>query len=329
MTKRISPFWWPALGIASPILLPALWIRNRQFNKDISKVRRLNQNRINMAGTIDLPELEYLKLTALVEEEASPGFKGAPGVSYKIKTDKGALLFDIGFGTEDPSFEHNVKKLGFKLDQVDALVISHLHPDHMGGFKAVRKNRLIMPETLGNPNGMPCFLPKPAKTIAFTPEIVDDPRLLTAGIASTGPLARSLFLMGRTDEQAIVARLKGKGIVVITGCGHPSIKKILQMVAVMTKEPVYAVCGGFHLPVTDSPLKKPGLKVQMIFGTGKPPWKQITDEDLNKTIEVLNQSGIQKVLLSRHDSCEHSSDRMHKELDAEVCLLRAGAEYVL
>ena len=49
----------------------------------------------------------------------------------------------------------------------------------------------------------------------------------------------------------------------------------------------------------------------------------------NKTIEVLNQSGIQKVLLSRHDSCEHSSDKMHKELDAEVCLLRAGAEYVL
>lgn len=329
MTHRISPLWWPVLAIASPVLLPALWFRNNKFIKDVSQVRQLNRKRIDNFSPIELPELEYLKLTVLAEEKVQQGFRGTPGISYKIETDKGSLLFDIGFGSEEPGLAHNANKLGFNLDQVDALVISHLHPDHMGGFKAVRENRLILPKTFGKPNGMPCFLPAPATAIGFEAQVVTNPQLLAAGMASTGPLARSLFLMGRTDEQALVGRLKGKGIVIIAGCGHPTIQKIIEMVSHITKEPIYAVCGGFHLPITDSPLKKPGLKVQMIWGTGKPPWKKITDKDLDKTLGALKRANIKRVLLSHHDCCSHSSDRIHKELDANVSLLRAGASYEL
>ena len=94
--------------------------------------------------------------------------------------------------------------------------------------------------------------------------------------------------MGWTEEQAIVARLKDKGLVVITGCGHPTIETIIQMAKHLSDEPIYAIGGGLHFPVTDSPLRKPGLKVQMIWGTGKPPWQKITEQDLEQTIPLRN-----------------------------------------
>ena len=78
-----------------------------------------------------------------------------------------------------------------------------------------------MPGELGQPNGKPCFLPDRAGAEGFECIRVDGPRLLPAGIATTGPLARSLFFLGFTEEQALVANVRNKGLVVITGCGHP------------------------------------------------------------------------------------------------------------
>ena len=94
--------------------------------------------------------------------------------------------------------------------------------------------------------------------------------------------------MGWTEEQAIVARLKDKGLVVFTGCGHPTIETIIQMVKHLSDEPIYAIGGGMHFPITDSRFRKPGLKVLMLWGTGKPPWKRLTDEDLSRTMNNMN-----------------------------------------
>lgn len=91
--------------------------------------------------------------------------------------------------------------------------------------------------------------------------------------------------MGWVEEHAIVAHVRGKWLVVLTGCGHPTIEVIVRMVQRMSDEPIYAIGSGLHFRVTVSPLlRKPGLKVQMIWGTGKPPWKRITDKDLQMTI---------------------------------------------
>ena len=35
------------------------------------------------------------------------GFRSDPGVSYLVKTDLGALLFDVGFGPDSPTLSHN------------------------------------------------------------------------------------------------------------------------------------------------------------------------------------------------------------------------------
>jgi 7,8-dihydropterin-6-yl-methyl-4-(beta-D-ribofuranosyl)aminobenzene 5'-phosphate synthase len=329
MSYRISPAWWPIIGLSSPVLFPMLLVKNGRYKQNIKKSLRINKERMERAEPLEMPQLDNFELTVLEEQKVDKDFLGAPGVSYLIKTDLGSLLFDLGYGPENPALAHNANKLGFRMDQVDALAISHLHPDHMGGFKAVREKRVTVPQEICGTEGLPCFLPSEATVEGGQTEVVEGPRMLAAGIASTGPLTRSLFLMGWTEEQAIVARLKDKGLVVFTGCGHPTIEVIVQMVKRMSEEPIYAIGGGLHFPITDSPLRKPGLKVQMIWGTGKPPWKRITEDDLNRTIDNLNDINPEYVFLSAHDTCDYAIDRFKNKLNSKTTVLRAGATYQL
>jgi len=180
-----------------------------------------------------------------------------------------------------------------------------------------------------SPGLKPCFLPDKAEAKGFKAELVERPRLLAAGIASTGPLARSLFLFGHTEEQALLARVKDKGLVVFTGCGHPTIEVILEMVGRLSKEPLYAIGGGLHFPVTGGRGNRAGIQFQTIIGTGKPAWQRITDEDLSRTIAAINDAGPKKVYLSGHDTCDYALDRMKKELRSETEVLNAGATYRL
>jgi len=304
-----------------------LLVRNRRFKKNRERVTSVNSERINKAGPLDLPELEYLDITVLSEWVAEEGFLGEPGVSYLFHTNQGSLLYDIGFGSSHPTLLHNAKKLGVGLDQVDALAISHLHMDHMGGFKAQRSKQVMVPEELGDPSGKPCFLSGEAGADGFSTEVVKEPRLLAAGVASTGPLARSLFFFGWTEEQALLARVKDRGLVVFSGCGHPTIEVILEMVRHLSSEPVYAIGGGLHFPVTSGRGKFKGIQAQMVFGTGKPIWQRITDDDLSRTIGAINAAGPQKVFLSAHDTCDYALRRFEDELKADTYLLKAGASY--
>ena len=327
MSFRVSPVWWPILALSSPVLLPKLFIKNRCFKRNVKKALVENEKRIEKAGKLELPELTQFELSVLVEQKTEEGFLSSPGVSYFIKTDQGALLFDLGYGPENQVLASNAEQIGFSMDQTDAVAISHLHPDHMGGFKAVRENQVTLPREFERSTLRPCFLPAKASANGFKVELVEEPSMLAAGIASTGPLARSLFLLGWTEEQAILARIKDKGLVVLTGCGHPTIETIIKMVKSLSDEPIYAVGGGLHFPVTDSPLRKPGLKVQMIWGTGKPPWKRITEKDLEQTIKFLNVIKPTHVFLSAHDTCDYSINRFKNDLESETTVLRAGGVY--
>lgn len=327
MKPRISPLWWPALALVSPLLLIMLLAKSRRFARNIENARTANQNLMSQAGFLDLPGLDYLDMSILVEQRHKPGFGHAPGVSYYLRTDLGSLLFDMGFGDEDPSLSMNIDKMGIDFSDADGLVISHLHLDHMGGFKAQKQNKIPQPEGCHGLKGLPCYVPDQVQADAFEIRLQDKPGMLPAGLGTTGPLARSLFLLGSTREQALLARIKGKGIVVITGCGHPTIETILTMTRRLTSEPVYAVVGGLHLPVTDSPLKKPGLEVQMIWGTGKPPWQRINDRDVERAIDALNRAGVKQIFLSSHDICDYAIDRIDKETSGHLTCLEAGGTY--
>jgi len=50
------------------------------------------------------------------------------------------------------------------------------------------------------------------------------------------------------DDQALIINIAGKGLVVITGCGHAGVVNICRYATRLTGgQPLYAVIGGFHL----------------------------------------------------------------------------------
>jgi 7,8-dihydropterin-6-yl-methyl-4-(beta-D-ribofuranosyl)aminobenzene 5'-phosphate synthase len=117
--------------------------KNRRFKENRKRAARANQERMEAAGPLALPVLENLELTVVSEFEHEEGFMGEPGVSYLLRTDRGSLLYDIGFGPQHPTFANNASLLELTMAEVDALVISHLHADHMGGVKAQRGQILV------------------------------------------------------------------------------------------------------------------------------------------------------------------------------------------
>jgi 7,8-dihydropterin-6-yl-methyl-4-(beta-D-ribofuranosyl)aminobenzene 5'-phosphate synthase len=317
------------LGLGSPVLVPFLVRRNKRFKRNKVIAAKENARMIADSPRLALPPLEFLEIHVLVDYFAEPGFIGDPGVSYLIKTDRGTLLFDVGFGPSRPAIEHNAKKMGVSWKQIDSLVISHLHYDHMGGVKAARRGGIGLPKLLDFPRSMPCFLTQEASAEPLSTRVVRAPEMLTAGIGTTGPLSRSLFFFGYLEEQVLVAHLKDRGIVVITGCGHPGVKTILEMAAKITDLPLYALVGGLHFPVTKSRVRMGGVELQMFLGSGKPPWQRITEQDLTDAISLIDAADIKRVLLSGHDTCDRSLSTIETEIKASTEILKAGAVYKL
>lgn len=59
--------------------------------------------------------------------------------SYLITTPKGHILLDSGMKETVPQVIANIAKLGFKLEDVKALIISHAHYDHVAGIAELKR----------------------------------------------------------------------------------------------------------------------------------------------------------------------------------------------
>ncbi|MCG2768727.1 MAG: MBL fold metallo-hydrolase, partial [Anaerolineae bacterium] len=85
----------------------------------------------------DLGTVKRLSILPLMDwYTASDGLAVEPGVSYLVRADDTTILFDVGFNVhgEHPSpLLLNMEALGVSLAEIDAIVISHLHEDHVGG----------------------------------------------------------------------------------------------------------------------------------------------------------------------------------------------------
>src|SRR6185312_10784249 len=91
----------------------------------------------------DLGEVDEVSILTLVERLTpdGSGLSGEPGVSYLIHAGGMRVLFDSGLsgGKAESALVHNAQMLGVPLGDLDAVVISHLHLDHVGGLRAVRR----------------------------------------------------------------------------------------------------------------------------------------------------------------------------------------------
>lgn len=87
-----------------------------------------------------------MKLTVLVDNNTyiDEYYYGEPGVCYYIEDGERRLLFDLGYSD---IFLKNANKMGIDLRQVDTVVFSHGHNDHMGGFRMLIE--YLYPEKTG------------------------------------------------------------------------------------------------------------------------------------------------------------------------------------
>jgi 7,8-dihydropterin-6-yl-methyl-4-(beta-D-ribofuranosyl)aminobenzene 5'-phosphate synthase len=145
------------------------------------------------------------------------------------------VLFDTG--TNGQILLQNMKTLALDPAGVQYVVLSHAHQDHTRGLSAVLAVSARPPVYLLAAFGDPFI----EQTRRVTEVVEATPGLeITANILTTGEVP------GGIPEQALVIRT-GRGLVVVTGCAHPGIVRMVERAMELTGEPVYLVMGGFHL----------------------------------------------------------------------------------
>jgi 7,8-dihydropterin-6-yl-methyl-4-(beta-D-ribofuranosyl)aminobenzene 5'-phosphate synthase len=182
------------------------------------------------------------------------------------------ILFDTGDNAE--IFAANVKAKGIDLTRLDFVVLSHRHSDHMAGLNHVlsvnpgvtiyapkegfgiygsslpssfyRKDDSLPPE-------MRYYDGKPPEVMKFGSawsnahfELIDQTTEIAPGITlialvSDAPGTREL-------KELSLAVNTPDGIVVVVGCSHPGIERIVEAAAAINPK-IRLIAGGFHLVV--------------------------------------------------------------------------------
>ena len=257
---------------------------------------------------------------------------GEPGVSYLVRADDTTILFDMGFNQheEHPSpLLRNMAALGIEVTDVDILVISHAHSDHLGGTSHQMRKSFALSSQVVDLKGLPAYVPEPLSNPTAQVTVVDGPRVIAPGVASMGPIPRQLFFFGWTPEQSLAVNVEGKGIVLVIGCGHPTLQRIVGRAEMLFNEPIYGLVGGLHYPVTASRELMFGLPAQQFLGTGKWPWDPVNRQDVETAITYLQRRHPQLVGLSPHDSCDWSLEAFRQAFGGAYQDVKVGKEIVV
>lgn len=177
----------------------------------------------------------------------------------------------------------NMRRLGLSPGDIELVVLSHGHSDHVTGLdgfvRTVRPANLPLvvhpavwsKRRIAIPGFDPFELPSPSRSALVDagfdiiereqPSLLFDSSVLINGevdrltpfehgmpfheTRSHGTWAADSLIL---DDQALVVDVRGHGLVVLTGCGHAGIVNIVRYAGQLTGvSKVAAVVGGFHL----------------------------------------------------------------------------------
>ncbi len=193
----------------------------------------------NKAGEISI-------ITIYDNYQVNTHLKTGWGFSCLVKTKDKNILFDTG--ADSPTLLSNMEKLNINPKEIDLIVLSHIHGDHVGGLEGfLQKNRNVK---VYIPASFPNSMREEIKSHEAEYIDVSEFSEISEGIYSTGELGTWI------KEQSLIVNTE-KGLILITGCAHPGVVNIVDKVKEMFPEKnVFLVLGGFHLSGTsDSELK--------------------------------------------------------------------------
>jgi 7,8-dihydropterin-6-yl-methyl-4-(beta-D-ribofuranosyl)aminobenzene 5'-phosphate synthase len=223
---------------------------------------------------------------ALFEEGATvPGMLAEHGFSALVSVRRGerthTLLFDTG--VSPGGMAENMERLDVDAAAIETVVLSHGHFDHAGGFEGLARlrGRAGVPLTVHplvwthrrvalpgrDPWDLPTLRRSSLEAEGF--EVIErrQPSLLLDGsVLITGEVDRTTdFEQGMPfheaqrngrwepdplilDDQALVLHVRGRGLVVLTGCGHAGAVNIARHALRLTGvDRLHGLLGGFHL----------------------------------------------------------------------------------
>jgi 7,8-dihydropterin-6-yl-methyl-4-(beta-D-ribofuranosyl)aminobenzene 5'-phosphate synthase len=257
------------------------------------------------------PSLETttrLEILPLYEEaSAEESFDFGHGVSYLIRTDSTTVLMDLGNNPAEaahlPALQ-NMQTLGIPWEEIEAVVITHPHPDHMGGIKAWQEDTLSFGDFTADLSETPIYVP----TSLIYPGAVliqsAEPTLVGKDIGTTGVLSYpevfplSLF-HPKGYEQGLVIHVAGQGLVMITGCGHPTMEKLVRRAEELYGEQVVGVVGGLH-------------------------YEKKSTKDVQPHIEFLAPRHPKLIALSPHDSSPQALAAFQSAFSEAYQFIRVG-----
>jgi metal-dependent hydrolase (beta-lactamase superfamily II) len=280
----------------------------------------------------DFGSTDALSILPLVDWHASrPGLQTEAGVSYLVQTDRSTILFDVGFNRQkrDPSpLLHNMRALGVDLADFDTIVISHNHLDHVGGMSWMRRRTFSLGNQQIDLGGKRVFTPVPMTYPGLEPVHAADPTVIAEGVATTGTIPRQLFL-GWVEEQALVVNVRGRGLVLIVGCGHQTVPKLVSRTEAVFSKPIHGLVGGLHYPVPKGREVVLGLPVQKLVASGDGPLHPLTTQEISQNVEMLQRLGLGVVALSGHDSSDEAIEQFRTAFGSAYRDVRVGEPIVV
>jgi len=199
-------------------------------------------------------------------------------------------------------FAQNMQKLGVDWDEIDRIVITHPHPDHVGGLTAWRERTISFGELPGGIGERLVFVPSKVTNKGAVHATI--PTLPSPDAATTGVISYpEVFPLSLRDpkgyEQALVVHVDGYGLVLITGCGHPTLERLVERAESLYGFPVVGVVGGIH-------------------------YEGYTAEEVQPHVQFLQSRQMRLIALSPHDSSPEALEAFRSVFSDVYHTLRVG-----